>query len=88
MLSPSVFRTLKNFHTKTHVTQNWLRNSDPDLISKQMWPSPDFNPMITKPMLKVYHRPISEENRRTQRNAAGNSVTPGPIGKAINEILR
>jgi len=40
VLSPSDFRMLKNLHAETmpdNRTQNWLQNSDPDIIGEEMW---------------------------------------------------
>jgi len=66
--------------------QNWLQNSGPDTISKEIWPSnaPKFNSLdfhvwgsvggLSRAPSKI------EDNRRNQENAAGDSLIQGPIG--------
>jgi len=59
--------------------QNCLKNSGPDIISTKMWPlnSPQLNPLDYHVRRNVGGFFKTEDHRRTDGNAAGDSVTPG-----------
>jgi len=81
---------LKNVCTKTHTWKShadWLQGSGPDIFAKEMWPlnSSKLNALYYKVYTNV--RGLSqvpsktEDNRQTHRNAAGDSLSQGPIDK-------
>ena len=66
-------------------TPNWLQNSGQDITAKEIWPSnsPKLNQMVYQVWGNV-KRSITgtfqtEDNRRTQGNSAGDSLSRGPI---------
>jgi len=76
-------------------TQNWLRASCPDIITKDKWPpnSPNINPMdyhVWGAMLEAYHKfktklKTSAELKEVLQVIWGN-LSQGPIDKAVKDF--